>query len=171
MVNFSSAEPCNDYTESGLHPEHQEVVIAEHFQAYPNYIIENCERDSRYVAQMCEEQNDLIRPHLLQRSSSQAVRTHKAHRGSKRTMRRLRKRTHARLPAQMPASGVSKRSRWQQQTGAEGRNGNIKQTVARARQEHEEEKRGRQYGLPQRVGAKKPWCLGSEEPNVPSYLH
>ena len=45
--------------------------------------------------------------------------------------------------------------------------GNIKQTVARARQEHEEEKG--QYGLPQRVGAKRPWCLGSEEPSVPSY--
>ena len=34
--NYSSAEPCNDYTERGLHPEHQEVIISEHFQAYPD---------------------------------------------------------------------------------------------------------------------------------------
>ena len=31
----------------GNNPEHQDVVIFERIQAYPDYIIKNCERDSR----------------------------------------------------------------------------------------------------------------------------
>ena len=33
---ISSAEPCNDYTEKGLHIEDQEVHISQHFQVYPD---------------------------------------------------------------------------------------------------------------------------------------
>ena len=83
---------------------------------------------------------------------------------------KTKKKQHARLPAQMPVSGVSRSPGGSGRTQCQAKKtGNIKQTVARARQEHEEEKGGGQYGLPQRVGAKRPWCLGSEEPSVPSY--
>ena len=87
---------------------------------------------------------------------------------------KTKKKQHARLPAQVPASSVSKSPRWQhRQDGKDAvsgqKTGNIKQTTAWAKQEREEEKGGGQYGLPQRVGGKRQWCLGSEEPIVPSH--
>ena len=55
-----------------------------------------------------EEKQDTIRSHPLKRNSSQAVRTHTAHLSSTRTNVETKKKHHARLPAQVPASSVSK---------------------------------------------------------------
>ena len=69
----------------------------------------------------------------------------------------------------MPASSVSKSASGN--TDRSGRTqcqakktGNIKQTTAWARQEHEEEKGGGQYGLLQRVEAKGNGALGVKSP-------
>ena len=59
------------------------------------------------------------------------------------------------------------------QTGAEGRSvrpkkkGNIKQTTAWAKQEHMKEKQLLQSSAT--CGGKRQWCLGSEEPKIPSH--
>ena len=87
---------------------------------------------------------------------------------------KTKKKQHARLPAQVPASSVSKspggnyrQERKDAVSGQKRRETSSRQT-AWARQMHEKEKGGGQHGLRQRAGAKRQWCLGSEEFIVPS---
>ena len=89
---------------------------------------------------MCEKRNydgsrTFIRPHLLKRNPSHAVRTHKAPRGSKNKWEDKEEATRAASCASASLQRV-KESRWQQQTGTwktqcqAQKTGNIKQTTA-----------------------------------------
>ena len=116
---------------------------------------------------------DFIRPHLLKRNSSQAVRTHKAHRGSKNNGK-TKKKQHARIPAQVPASSVTRnpggnnRQEWKdavsgQKDGTHQADNRVCKTGARGG------KRRTTVRSSAMCGGKRQWCLGSEEPIVPSH--
>ena len=135
---------------------------------------------------MCEKQNfeesrTFIRPHLLKGKSSQDVRNHKAHRDSKdQLVRRRRSNTRGFLRKCQPPTcqGLPVAT----QTGAEGRSiGQEKDgkhredTYGKHQADHHVGKTGAQ-GVKRRrevssatCGGKKQWCLGSEEPIIPSH--
>ena len=88
---------------------------------------------------------------------------------------KTKKKQHARLPAQMPVSGVSRSPGGNNRQERKDAMSSQKRRDTSSRQSRgQDKKRGRKKerdntGLPQRVGAKGHGGLGSEEPSVPSY--
>ena len=94
------------------------------------------------------------------------------HRGFKRTNEKTKKKHHARLPAQVAASSVSRspggKNRQERKDAVSGQEDEKhREDYREGKQKHMKEKQCR---LPQRTVAKRQWCLGSLEPIVPSYV-
>ena len=102
----------------------------ERIQAYPEYMIDDRKRMhmvSTLNSVMNEKQGrrrktGRLSQQLLNGKSSRAVRIRLGTSLSQeRKKGETKEKYHARLPPQVPASSVSKVSRWQRKTGAEGR--------------------------------------------------
>ena len=102
----------------------------ERFQAYPKYTIDDrkgMHLVSTLICAMCEKQvrrrsTGRLSQQSLNRNSSQAVRVRFGTFFVKKnkTRGKTKKKSHGRLPARVPAYSVSRVSRRQQETGAEG---------------------------------------------------
>ena len=164
--------------------QHKKVFLKEVRANRPPPILEGTPRAPRHDRELCERRQagstmcekhnyegsrTFIRPLLLKGHSSQAVRNHKAHCDSKEQMgRRSRSNTRGFLrkcqpPACQGFPVVTTDRSGMIQFQAE-KTGNIMQTTVWARQEHEDEKRGGKYVLPQRVEAKSNGALGVKSP-------
>ena len=130
--------------------------------------------DTLREKQNYEESRTFVRPHLLKRNPSQAVRTHKAHRGSKNKNEKTKKKQHARLPAQVPASSVSKNPggnhRQERKDAVSGQEDGKHQADYRVGKTGARGvKRRRTVQSPATCGGKRQLCLGSEERFVASH--
>ena len=139
-----------------IHSKHQDETHIERLQAYPDCVVENCEWGKKGI--VCEKQiykgsRTFVSPHRLKRPSSQAVRSHQAHRGSKgQSRRRRRSNTHGFMhKCQPPACQgitVARTDRSGMTQCQAEKTGNVEQSNAWARQKAQRWQRRR---------IKRPW--------------
>ena len=121
-----------------------------------------------------EEKQDTSRPQPLKRNSSQADRNSHGTSQLKRTNGKTKKKHHARLPAQVPASSVSRNpggnNRQERKDAVSGQeDGKHREDYREGKHENGYKREKEKYSLPQRVEAKGNGAVGSFEHIDPSH--
>ena len=113
-----------------------------------------------------------MRPHLFLRNSSHVVRTHEAYRGSKEQREDEEEATRAASCANVSLQRV-KESRWQhrqeRKDAVSGQTDGKHQADNRVTGARGGKKEEDSTVFRNTCGGKRQWCLGSEEPTVPSH--